>query len=39
MAKIYYNKILNNEMTVDEVPLRWKAEVEAMIRADEITET
>lgn len=31
MAKIYYRKITNNEMTIDEVPERWKVEVQILL--------
>ena len=27
MAKIYYRKIITDEMTLEEVPERWRAEV------------
>ena len=35
MAKIYYRKIKDGQMTLDEVPRRWRAEVEAMLEDDE----
>ena len=35
MAKIYYRKIKDGQMTIDEVPRRWRAEVEAMLEDDE----
>ena len=35
MAKIYYRKIKRGEMTVDEVPERWRAQVRALLDADE----
>lgn len=35
MAKIYYRKIKDGQMTIDEVPRRWRAEVEAMLEEDE----
>lgn len=31
MAKIYYRKIRAGEMTIDDVPTRWKAEVQALL--------
>lgn len=31
MAKIYVKRILEGVMTIDEVPDRWRAEVEAMM--------
>lgn len=31
MAKIYLRKILADEMTIDDVPLRWRDEVRAML--------
>lgn len=38
MAKIYYNRIKAGIMTIDEVPARWRAKVEAMLEADEMKE-
>jgi hypothetical protein len=35
MAKIYYRKIKRGEMTIDEVPERWRAQVRALLDADE----
>ena len=35
MAKIYYKRIKAGEMTIDEVPTRWRAAVEALLEADE----
>lgn len=35
MAKIYYKKIKAGQMTIDEVPERWRAEVEEMLKEDE----
>ena len=32
MAKIYARKIREGKMTIDDVPTRWRAEVEALIR-------
>lgn len=34
MAKIYYNRIKAGIMTIDEVPARWRAKVEALLEAD-----
>lgn len=31
MAKIYYRKIMAGEMTIEDVPERWRAEVEALL--------
>lgn len=35
MAKIYYRRIKAGDMTIDEVPERWRAQVEALLAADE----
>lgn len=35
MAKIYYRKIRDGEMTIDDVPERWREEVQALLNADE----
>lgn len=35
MAKIYYNRIKAGIMTIDEVPARWRARVEALLESDE----
>lgn len=35
MAKIYYRKIKAGQMTISEVPERWRAEVEALLEGDE----
>lgn len=35
MAKIYYRMIKSGRMTIDEVPLRWRASVQALLDADE----
>lgn len=35
MAKIYYKRIKAGIMTIDEVPERWKAEVQRMLDEDE----
>lgn len=34
MAKVYYRKIKAGQMTIDEVPERWKAAVQALLDAD-----
>ena len=34
MAKIYYRKIRAGQMTIDEVPERWRDAVQAMLDAD-----
>lgn len=31
MAKIYYRRILAEEMTIDDVPDRWREEVQALL--------
>ncbi len=35
MAKIYYKRIKAGIMTIDEVPTRWRAEVQRMLDEDE----
>ena len=35
MAKIYYRKIKDGEITIDDVPQRWRAAVEALLAEDE----
>jgi hypothetical protein len=35
MAKIYYRKIMAGEMTIDDVPTRWKAEVLVLLEGNE----
>ena len=35
MAKIYYRRIKEGIMTIDEVPEHWRAHVEAMLAEDE----
>lgn len=32
MAKIYVRKIKNGEMTINDVPLKWRAEVEKLLQ-------
>ena len=34
MAKIYYKKIIAGEMTLEEVPLRWRETVREMLEAN-----
>ncbi len=34
MAKIYYFRIQEGKMTIDAVPERWKAEVQALLDAE-----
>lgn len=34
MAKIYYRKIKRGEMTIEDVPERWRAQVQALIDAE-----
>ena len=35
MARIYYNRIKAGIMTIEEVPTRWRAAVQAMLDTDE----
>lgn len=35
MAKIYYRKIKAGEMTIDQVPERWRAAVQELLDGDE----
>lgn len=35
MAKIYYRKIKAGDMSIDQVPDRWKDEVLALLEADQ----
>lgn len=35
MAKLYYKKIKAGEMTIDDVPEKWKAAVHALLDADD----
>jgi Zn-dependent M32 family carboxypeptidase len=35
MAKIYYKKILSGDMSIDDVPERWKEEVQKLLDGDE----
>lgn len=34
VAELFYKKIKNGELTIDQVPETWKAEVEEMLAAD-----
>ena len=34
MAKIYYKKIIAGEMTLEEVPLRWREQVREMLESN-----
>ena len=34
MAKIYYRMIKSGRMTIDEVPIRWRASVQEMLDAN-----
>ena len=33
MAKVYYNLIVKGLKTIDDVPAKWRSEVEAMLNA------
>lgn len=35
MAKIYYRKIKRGEITIDDVPKKWRAQVQVLIDAEE----
>lgn len=35
MAKIYYRMIKTGRMAIEEVPVRWRAAVQALLDADE----
>lgn len=35
MAKLYYKRIKAGAMTIDEVPERWRAQVQTLLDADE----
>lgn len=35
MAKIYFNLIISSKRTLDDVPLKWRKEVEKMLEVDE----
>lgn len=34
MAKIYYNLIISGRRTIDNVPLKWRKEVEKMLEGN-----
>ena len=34
MAKIYYRRIVAGEMTLEEVPKRWREEVQVLLNKD-----
>lgn len=34
MAKLYYNMVKKGKMTIDEVPEKWRAEVQRMLDED-----
>lgn len=34
MAKIYYRRIVAGEMTLEEVPKRWREEVQALLNGE-----
>ena len=34
MVKIYVRKIRSGEMTIDDVPIRWRADVEEMLKEE-----
>ena len=36
MAKVYYNLIKKGLKTIDDVPMVWRAEVQALLDADEV---
>lgn len=36
MAKIYYRRIVAGEMTIEDVPTRWRDEVQTMLEGNEI---
>ena len=35
MAKIYYKRIKNGQMTIDQVPEKWRSDVEKLLEDDE----
>lgn len=39
MAKIYFNRIKRGDMTLEEVPLKWRRQVEKMLAAEEKEQT
>jgi len=36
MAKVYYNLIKKGLKSIDDVPMVWRAEVQALLDADEV---
>ena len=38
MAKIYYRKIKSGDMSIDQVPERWRADVRELLEADQENE-
>lgn len=39
MAKIYYYRIKDGKMTIDQVPEKWREATQALLDADNATET
>ena len=37
MAKIYYRRILAGEMTIEDVPARWREEVQALLDGNNLS--
>ena len=37
MAKIYYRKIIAGEMTIEDVPARWREEVQALLDGNNLS--
>ena len=37
MAKIYYRKIMAGEMTIEDVPVRWREEVQALLDGNNLS--
>ena len=35
MAKIYYRRIMVGEMTIEDVPVRWRDEVQALLDGEQ----
>ena len=36
MAKLYYKRIIAGIMTIDEVPTKWRTQVQEMLDADSV---
>ena len=36
MAKLYVRKVKSGEMTINEVPLRWREEVQTILDGEEV---